>query len=341
MKANPQPTIDLGALVQGFVEDLRIVAQADRTDEQPTKGLGQLRQVAEKVRGDQAQAIAQINDLYRQRTEAMQATLAQRQRRLEAYAGRKRQHIPTIPDKFIVAGQVTDQASGNGLPYVRIRAFDLDRRYDDLLGETRTDALGYYRLEYDLADFDELDEKPETYIEVLDDNEEVLFTSTKSFVQKAGQSLFIASVVDGERVPASRRLSKKVAHTVERRQQDLARRHRTLEYRPDVASEIPGGGPVKSSAPSRTKKKSAADAPKGKKGRAKSRTGPKNAAASELAKIKGVGPAYRGRLEEAGIVTASAVAKSKPKKLAEVLGVSESRARKIAADAKKVARKKR
>jgi predicted flap endonuclease-1-like 5' DNA nuclease len=52
--------------------------------------------------------------------------------------------------------------------------------------------------------------------------------------------------------------------------------------------------------------------------------------------IKGVGDAYRERLETAGVHTVARVAKMKPAALAEALSVSEARAKAIIAAAKKV-----
>jgi predicted flap endonuclease-1-like 5' DNA nuclease len=240
MATNDQPTIDLGGIIAGFAQDLRVLGRprSERGDETPTNGTARLSEVKEHVQGSRAKATLDVNSVYRERSEAVQGVVAERQRRLEAYATRQRQAVPTSPDRFIVAGRVTDRATGAGLPHVRVRVTDLDRREDDVLGYVRTDALGYYRLEYSAADFDEADQNPETFIEVLDDANSVLVTSSKSFIQKAGQSAFIAVAVDGEKLPDNLRMAEKVSQGVAERQEDFARRQRVLEHRADVTLTV-------------------------------------------------------------------------------------------------------
>ena len=61
--------------------------------------------------------------------------------------------------------------------------------------------------------------------------------------------------------------------------------------------------------------------------------GPKKPSVTD---IKGVGDAYRRRLEAEGIRTAADLAKTKPGALAEALSISEARAKALVAAAKKV-----
>jgi tellurite resistance protein len=58
--------------------------------------------------------------------------------------------------------------------------------------------------------------------------------------------------------------------------------------------------------------------------------------APSVSAIKGVGKAYGDRLEAAGVRTAAQVAKMKPAKVAEALGISEERAEAMVAAARKV-----
>lgn len=88
--------------------------------------------------------------------------------------------------KFVVAGRITDKESGAPLVGVRVKAYDLDRKQDDPLGETFTDSNGYYRVEYSTKDIQEADKKPETYIEVMDEHDEVVYKSTRTFITKSG-----------------------------------------------------------------------------------------------------------------------------------------------------------
>jgi hypothetical protein len=97
-----------------------------------------------------------------------------------------------------------DKKSGVGLPDVIVKAFDMDRKYDDLLGSTVTNKDGYYQVEYTTKDFKDLfDKKPETYIEVLDQEGHTLYTSPKSFVLKSGKQEIVDAEVDGKKLAAS------------------------------------------------------------------------------------------------------------------------------------------
>lgn len=340
---DPDRTLDLSALIQGFVEDLRTVARppSERGDEPPTRGRQQLRQVAEQVRGDRAQAVVEVDDRYRERTEAMQAVLVQRQQRLEAYAGRQRQAVPTAPDRFIVAGRVTDEATGAGLPNVLVRATGSDPRRAAAPVESRTDALGYYRIEYSARDLETAGQSPETLIEVMDEGGEVLFTSARPFVPAVGQSTFVAAAVDGQRVPTSRRLADKVTIAVTGRQQDLARRQRVLDPRLDVPLEAAGtvagpaevtrtptgGTEVTRPAEGRTVVQPAGGGtvvarPIGE------------AVARPVTEVKGIGPTFRDRLEKEGVTDADTVATMQPARLAAILDVGEGRALNIITAAK-------
>ena len=62
------------------------------------------------------------------------------------------------------------------------------------------------------------------------------------------------------------------------------------------------------------------------------RVAPKNAPtdpaadADDLSEVKGIGPVYAGRLEEAGITTFAALAAATPERIADVAQVTEERA---------------
>jgi hypothetical protein len=62
------------------------------------------------------------------------------------------------PHEWIVFGTVRDQA-GKPAEGLVVRVFDLDRKFDDLLGETETDANGDFSAVYHERDFNESNEK--------------------------------------------------------------------------------------------------------------------------------------------------------------------------------------
>lgn len=350
MKTTDSSTLDLGSLVQGFLEGIGdAVRQSSVKDNEVSFNGAQ--ELQKRMQEELSRATEAVTQRYSQRTEAMKAVVEERQKRLESYAQRLRQHVSAEPGRFIVAGRVTDEVTGYGLPNVRVRVTDLDRQYDDVLGETRTDILGYYRLEYEASDFQDRDESPETYIEVIGEEDKVIFTSMKSFVQKAGGSAFISAVVDGKHVPASRSMSETVARTVEHRQQDLARRMRILNVRPvlepdDLQRATLGPQSTSWRRPSRsflsTLLRTATIVPgKQEQEREHPEEGVPTASQKEkrrhpVTDVKGIGATYQKRLADESVKDAETVATMSPAELAKILNTSETRAEKIVAAARDI-----
>ena len=68
---------------------------------------------------------------------------------------------------YTVSGKVYEKESDRPLAGLRIRAFDKDLLFDDVLGSTITDDKGQFQIEYREEDFRELFEhKPDIYIAV-------------------------------------------------------------------------------------------------------------------------------------------------------------------------------
>lgn len=307
-------TPDINGIVKGLVARLQSAARGGGAGGDAFEGAPEWRKILEAADGAQTSARDEINDQYRERAAAMADVVAERHDRLTAYARRQRQVVPPVKGRFVVAGRVTDQSTGVGLPHVRVRASDLDRKHDDLLGEARTDALGYFRIEYDPADFKDKDVNPEAYIEVLDDQGEVVFTSPKSFIEKSGESVFIGAPVDGGRLPAHVKIGEKVDAGIRQREIELGTRERVLTKRPDAAVDA-------GSLLTRPQREARVDDLA-----SLIESDPRK---TPLSDVEGVGPVFRERLEKEGIRNAGAVASANTKRLAEVLSVSESRAKTI------------
>lgn len=213
-----------------------------------------IRQVTTKWRDEFAQARHEQVELLARRSHNIKEAHVKRSNRIEAYAVRKRSVVPALKGKFVVAGRVMDRETGVGIPNVRVKAFDLDRRYDDILGDTRTDVLGYYRIEYGEKDFKDLfDKKPEVYIEVQDEDGKSLFTSTKSFVHKSGKVESIDARVDGSTLPSGLAQGLSLRQAIDKRLQRYAYRTQLLEGR--LATRFPAYKQViAKSKPTRKKK---------------------------------------------------------------------------------------
>jgi hypothetical protein len=158
------------------------------------------------------------------RRSELDATLVLRKKRLEQAGKTTPPVVPTKEGMFIVRGRIVDANEKIGLPNVVVKAFDMDRKYDDQLGSTLTDENGYYAIAYSAKDFkDVFDNQPETYIAVLDGDGNTLYTSPRSFVHKAGVVEEIDAAIDGQRIANQLELAKSRVRELElqRKEADL------------------------------------------------------------------------------------------------------------------------
>jgi hypothetical protein len=102
----------------------------------------------------------------------------------------RRLKFKTGRGKFVAAGRVIEEITGVGIPGLTVRAFDLDRRYDDLAGVARTDELGFFRIEYNQSDFAASEHEPEMYIDILGGENRTLYASPRKPVKSGNVEIF-------------------------------------------------------------------------------------------------------------------------------------------------------
>jgi hypothetical protein len=123
---------------------------------------------------------------------AMAQAAADRKVQLDLQTSRLKQWPKPRANEWMVFGTVWDK-KGAPAPDLTVRVFDKDRKYDDLLGETETDANGDFAIVYHERDFKETRENlPELYVMVLDVSGKVLYTSRDSVRFGAGRSEYFA-----------------------------------------------------------------------------------------------------------------------------------------------------
>jgi protocatechuate 3,4-dioxygenase beta subunit len=102
---------------------------------------------------------------------------------------------PGIPDAWIVNGRVTD-AQGKPLAGYGVTLYDKDFFFDDRLGMTTTDDTGFYTLSYKTKNFRDLVESnPDIYVQVMDTEGAVVYTSKGEIRFEAGRIETIDVVV--------------------------------------------------------------------------------------------------------------------------------------------------
>lgn len=101
------------------------------------------------------------------------------------------------PHEWIANGQVRDE-EGKPLKGVRVRIFDKDRKYDDLLATETTGDLGEFRAVYHDRDFHEPgEEMPELFVRVEDAEGRLLFASKAPVRPAGGRTQFFDLVIEG------------------------------------------------------------------------------------------------------------------------------------------------
>ena len=171
----------------------------------------------------------------KERSESLRRAAEVRRELVEQTPALRREELEKPKEgKFVLTGRILDAETGDPLPDVKLRVFDLDRKYDDLVAETRTDELGYYRVVYDQSDFEDVDETPEMDIEGLDEQGEAFYTSPRGFRQKSGKVEVLNAALSGENVPSSLDKGKVIAARLKARRKDVGMRSRALSHRADL-----------------------------------------------------------------------------------------------------------
>jgi hypothetical protein len=95
-----------------------------------------------------------------------------------ASAATRRERLSGLREnERLIHGHIADP-DGKPLAGLRVRVFDRDHKFDDLLGDTTTDELGDFAIVYHDRDFAEVREaKPELFIMVEDARGQPLFSS--------------------------------------------------------------------------------------------------------------------------------------------------------------------
>jgi hypothetical protein len=97
---------------------------------------------------------------------------------------------------WAVRGRVTNE-EGQGLGGLVVSLYDRDLFFDDRLGQTETDANGYYSFNYRTEDFrDLIERKPDIYLKVLDKQGRTLYTSKRKVRYESGRVEIINAQVD-------------------------------------------------------------------------------------------------------------------------------------------------
>ena len=91
---------------------------------------------------------------------------------------------------FSIFGKVVGKETGQGIPNLKVKAFDKDLFFDDLLGEVTTDRNGNFEIIYDKDDFRELffDNKPDIYIKVKTAEGEEIYSTKDKVRYRAGKT---------------------------------------------------------------------------------------------------------------------------------------------------------
>jgi hypothetical protein len=116
---------------------------------------------------------------------------------LDVRSERERRRPRPGPGEWMAYGRVVN-AGGAPVQGARVRLFDLDRKFDDLLGETRTDEFGDWVIgPYHARDFFEKGEgAPELYVKVYGARGKLVYSGEEEARFEAGQVEYFEIVLD-------------------------------------------------------------------------------------------------------------------------------------------------
>jgi len=198
MPENPITTDDVEAAFRELL---------DRSTEAVVPALEALAEAQEKraarLAGAQARLTASLGASHPKVVALREAAVAASELKtsLDTAAVRERHRPRLKPHEWMVFGRVLD-ASGNPVSSLRVRVFDRDRKYDDLLGDTVTDEFGDFAVVYHERDFAEVGEGlPELYVMVSDAKGSTLYSSRDSVRIESGRAEYF-EIVLGQK-PAS------------------------------------------------------------------------------------------------------------------------------------------
>lgn len=119
-------------------------------------------------------------------------TVEQLNSRIKTQSSRVKSWHKVRPHEWVVFGTVVD-AENKPASGMTVRVYDRDRKYDDLLGESETDANGDFSIVYHERDFKETRENlPELYVMVSDPKGKLVYSSRDSVRFNSGQSEYFA-----------------------------------------------------------------------------------------------------------------------------------------------------
>ena len=100
------------------------------------------------------------------------------------------------PEDWLVFGRILKK-KGNPISGVRVRVYDKDFLYDDLLGATTSDEYGDFFIIYHERDFAEIiDKLPDLYVRVEDERGNLLYSSEESIRFNVGRLEYFEIVIE-------------------------------------------------------------------------------------------------------------------------------------------------
>jgi hypothetical protein len=119
-------------------------------------------------------------------------TVGQLNSRLDTQSARMKTWRKARPNEWVVFGTVVN-AENKPVSGLVVRLYDRDRKYDDFLGESETDANGDFSIIYHERDFMESGENlPELYVTISDSKGKEVYSSRDNVRFNSGRSEYFA-----------------------------------------------------------------------------------------------------------------------------------------------------
>jgi hypothetical protein len=246
MGENEKGLIDIAELANKLTEDLTTLGEIGPGIETiedlenvvwPQNALQLLQNGIDRIKSAWGTKLGELEQGLKDQAVARGEALASLEEKLLARAEGKVEVVPAGLETFTLGGFIKDRTTGNGLPFVTVKVYNSDYKFDLY---TCTDELGHFKVDIGQGIFASWVSGATLSVAMIDASGKPQVATQQSVTPKAGQAGTVTIAVDAAATaPASFELSKAMSVVVTKLLEDYKYRREMLEARMLVLKREP------------------------------------------------------------------------------------------------------